>query len=314
MKKLLFLIAICLFISSNSFAWDDTGHKLTTYIAWAQMTPQAREKVFNLLMAAPEDADLSVFYLQGSRSEEAKRLELFMIASTWADIIRDNKNFKARNKKYHHGNWHYLDTLWSEENGKISIIPKTEEEGENAVERLFVFDKLMRDATKLDDDKAIALAWFLHLGGDIHQPLHCSGRVTSWAAKGDQGGNLFSLTPKDTPREKRENLHWYWDSIIGRNIPRVNDACDSDYLPKIAQEIVKKFPASKYANRLKIGKYDEWQKEGFELASKEVYKNGLKDFEMPSDKYKKRAYVISQEQIALAGYRMGQTLNEMFGK
>jgi hypothetical protein len=35
---------------------------------------------------------------------------------------------------------------------------------------------------------------------------------------------------------------------------------------------------------------------------------------MPSDKYKKRAYVISQEQIALAGYRMGQTLNEMFGK
>jgi S1/P1 Nuclease len=314
MKKLLFLIAICLFISSNSFAWDDTGHKLTTYIAWAQMTPQAREKVFNLLMAAPEDSDLSVFYLQGSRSEEAKRLELFMIASTWADIIRDNKNFKARNKKYHHGNWHYLDTLWSEENGKISIVPKTEEEGENAVERLFVFDKLMRDATKLDDDKAIALAWFLHLGGDIHQPLHCSGRVTSWAAKGDQGGNLFSLTPKDTPREKRENLHWYWDSIIGRNISRVNDACDSSYLPTIAKRIMKKFPQTSYANRLKIGKYDEWQKEGFELASKEVYKNGLKDFEMPSDKYKKRAYVISQEQIALAGYRMGQTLNEMFGK
>jgi S1/P1 Nuclease len=314
MKNLLFLIAICLVISSNSFAWDDTGHKLTTYIAWQQMTPQAREKVFNLLMAAPEDSDLSVFYLQGSRSEEAKRLELFMIASTWADIVRDNKNFKARNKKYHRGNWHYLDTLWSEENNKITIIPKTEEAGENAVERLYAFDKLMRDVTKLDDDKAIALAWFLHLGGDIHQPLHCSGRVMSWAPKGDQGGNLFSLSPKDTPREKRENLHWYWDSIIGRNVSRLNDACDSSYLPTIAKRIMKKFPQATYANRLKIGKYDEWQKEGFELASKEVYKNGLKDFETPSEKYKKRAYVISQEQIALAGYRMGQTLNEMFGK
>lgn len=313
MKKLLFLIAICLFISSNSFAWDDTGHKLTTYIAWQQMTPQAREKVFNLLMAAPEDSDLSVFYLQGSRSEEAKRLELFMIASTWADIVRD-KNFKNRNKKYHHGGWHYLDTFWSEENGKIKILPDMESDKENAVSQLFAFDTLLKDTAKSDEDKSIALAWFLHLSGDIHQPLHCSGKVTNWAPKGDQGGNLFTISPKDAPKEKRENLHWYWDSIVGRNVPRVNDACDADYLPKIAQEMMKKFPAAKFANRLKIGKYDDWQKEGFELATKEVYKNGLKDFEMPGEKYKKRAFELSQEQIAFAGYRIGKTLNEMFGK
>jgi hypothetical protein len=314
MKKLLLTIAICLFISSNSLAWDDTGHKLTSYIAWQQMTPQTREKVFNLLMSAPEDSDLSVFYLQGSRSEEAKRLELFMIAATWADIVRENKLFKVRNKKYHHGNWHYLDTFWSEENGKITVLPDQESDKENAVSQLFAFDTLLKDAAKSDEDKSTALAWFLHLSGDIHQPLHCSGRVTSWAKKGDQGGNLFTLSPKDAPKEKRENLHWYWDSIVGRNIPRVNDACDWDYLPKIAQEMMKKFPASKYANRLKTGKYGEWQAEGFEIATKEVYKNGLKDFEMPSDKYKKRAFEISQEQIALAGYRIGQTLNEMFGK
>ena len=313
MKKLLLLIAISLFISSNSFAWDDTGHKLTTYIAWQQMTPKTREKVFNLLMAAPEDSDLSVFYLQGSRSEEAKRLELFMIASTWADIVRD-KLFKVRVKKYHHGNWHYLDTFWGEENGKIKILNDVENDKENAVSQLFAFDALLKDATKLDDDKAIALAWFLHLSGDIHQPLHCSGMVNSSFPKGDQGGNLFSLTPKDTPREKRENLHWYWDSIIGRNEKRLNDACDSSYLPTIAKRIMKKFPQANYANRLKIGKYDEWQKEGFEIASKEVYKNGLKDFEMPNAKYQKKAYIISQEQIALAGYRIGETLNEMFGK
>nr|MCU0240609.1 hypothetical protein [Pyrinomonadaceae bacterium] len=108
MKTLFLSIAIVIFLTSNAFAWDDTGHKLTTYIAWQQMSPQAREKAFKILMSAPEDSDLSVFYLQGGRSEEAKRLELFMIASTWADIVRD-RDFKVRYQKYHRGTWHYLD-------------------------------------------------------------------------------------------------------------------------------------------------------------------------------------------------------------
>lgn len=313
MKKLIIFIAIAIFLTSNVFAWDDTGHKLTAYIAWQQMSPQAREKAFKILMSAPEDSDLSVFYLQGSRSEDAKRLELFEIASTWADIVRD-RNFSVRYKKYHHGTWHYLDTFWSEENGVVKILPDPDPDKENVVTQLFAFDNLLRDASKSDSEKAIALAWILHLGGDVHQPLHCSGMVSSSFPKGDQGGNLFSLTPKDTPKEKRENLHWYWDSIVVRNVPRVNDACDSDYLPKIAQKMMKKFPKSKFADKLKLGKYDEWQKEGFQLASTEVYKNGLKDFEMPSEKYKKRAFEISQEKIAFAGYRLGETLNQIFGK
>lgn len=308
MKKLIIFIAIAIFLTSNVLAWDDTGHKLTAYIAWAQMSPEAREKAFKILMSAPEDSDLSVFYLQGGRSEDAKKLELFEIASTWADIVRD-KNFSVRNKKYHHGSWHYLDNFWKEENGSIISVDLPVAK-ENAVERLNYFDALLRDASKSDEEKSIALAWILHIGGDIHQPLHCTSRVTSWSPKGDQGGNLFSISPKDS--KERENLHWYWDSIVGRNIPRANDECDADYLPKIANKMMKKFPKSKFANSLKLGSYLDWQKEGFEIATKEVYKNGLKDFEMPSEKYKKRAFEISQERIALAGYRLGETLNQIF--
>jgi hypothetical protein len=40
----------------------------------------------------------------------------------------------------------------------------------------------------------------------------------------------------------------------------------------------------------------------------------LKDFEMPSEKYKKRAFEISEQRIALAGYRLGETLNQIFGR
>ena len=310
--KLLFLIIISFAFVFSASAWDDTGHKLTTYIAWEQMSPQARERAIKILLSAPEDSDLSVFYLQDSRSAAAKQRELFIIASTWADIVRD-KNFKVRNAKYHHGTWHYTDTFWRDDNGKVELVSELEPDKENAVERLFAFDKILRDATADDADKAIALAWLLHVGGDIHQPLHDSARVTQYDPKGDQGGNLFMLSPKGATGDDRVSLHWYWDSIIGRNLPRKNDACDSDYLPAIAQMIMKKYPAAKMQNRLKLGKFDEWQKEGFQIASTKVYPASLKFGEMPADNYKKMAFDIAQEQIALAGYRLGATLNEMFG-
>ncbi len=310
--KILFLFAIIVVSVSRASAWDDTGHKLTTYIAWEQMTPQARDTAIKVLLSAPEDSDLSVFYLQDSRSAAAKQRELFMIASTWADIVRDRK-FKERNAKYHHGTWHYLDTFFRNTNGRVEVVTNLEPDKENAVERLFAFDKVLRNASTSNADKAIALAWVLHVGGDIHQPLHASGRVTEVEPKGDQGGNLFELSPKDTPREDKVNLHWFWDSIVGRNIPRVNDACDSDYLPVIAQQMTKKYPFAKMRSRLKIGKFDEWQQESFRISSTEVYPPTLKRFEMPSEAYKRRAFQIAQQQITLAGYRLGEMLNQIFG-
>lgn len=307
------LINVTVFFSTSALAWDDVGHKLTAYIAWQQMTPTAREKAVKLLRSSPEDADLSVFYLQNSRSEEANKMEFFMLAATWADIIRD-REFKNRYAKYFHGPWHYLDTFWKENNGRVEIVTDLQSDKENAVERLFFFDKQLRDTSVADSEKAIALAWFLHLSGDIHQPLHASGRVTPEEPKGDAGGNTFLLTPKDTPREKSENLHWFWDSNVKRYIPHKRDECDADYLPPIAQKMMKKFPSAKMQDRLNLGKYDVWQQESFKITTARLYPATLKRFEMPSPSYKKMAFEISQEQIALAGYRMAATLNQILSQ
>jgi hypothetical protein len=309
-KIVLILLPILSFTSSVS-AWDDAGHKISAYIAWQRMTPQAREQAAKILLASPPDADLSVFYLQDSRSEAAKKRELFMISATWADIVRDRK-FKERYDKYHHGNWHYSDTFWSSTNGKIEYL-KEAEEGGKAVEKLYDFVKVLGDSGESNEEKPIALAWFLHLAGDIHQPLHTSARVTELEPKGDQGGNLFLLTPKDTPRDKQVNLHWFWDSIVGRNIPRKNDACDSDYLPPIAEAMMKRYPFAKMRNRLALGQFDQWQKESFVRNPSEVFSADLIRYEMPSEKYKRKAMRVAEEQLTLAGYRMGETLNQIFG-
>ncbi len=305
----LFLFAL----ASSSFGWDDVGHKTTAYIAWQQMSPATREAVIRILRTAPEDSDLSAFYaLYGAEPEEMRKLEYFMIVSTWADIVRD-RSFENRYKKYHKSNWHYDDTFWKQVGGKVELVPNAEEGGV-AIDRLEDFDKALRSASTSDKDKAIDIAWVTHLIGDIHQPLHTSARVTDKEPKGDQGANLFLLTPEGTPREKQQNLHWYWDSIIPRNTPLKGDECERDYITSVAQKIMKKYPRASFGSGvIRPGEYEEWKKESFALNATDVFSPDLVRFQMPSEKYKRHAFKVAQRQLALAGYRLGETLNQIFG-
>ena len=316
-----FLINVTLFFSAPIFAWDDSGHKLAAYIAWERMTPQAREMAIKILLNAPEDSQIMALhptppdieistYPIGARSKLAKQRDFFMIVAYWADIARERKY--PNRFKFHHGTWHYLDTLWREVDGKIEVMQDETPDKENAVERLFYFDKVLKDSVTKDADKAVALAWILHLGGDIHQPLHASGRVTDVEPKGDQGGNTFSLSPKDAPR--KENLHWFWDSIVIRSVARKNDASDAEYLLPIAAKMMKKYPFEKMQSRLEIGQFDKWQNESFQVASTKLYPSTLKRGEMPTENYRKMAFGIAEQQIVLAGYRMGEMLNQIFGQ
>ncbi len=311
LKNLLLLLIVFVF-AFPARAWDDVGHKLTGYIAWQTMSPDVREKVIKILRSAPEDSDLGVLYPTGSRSDAAKNLEFFMIATYWADIVRD-RDFKIRQEKYHHGTWHYSDTFWAQENNQVKLLENPKEDGGKAVEKLFDFDKVLKDENASNADKAIALAWVLHLGGDIHQPLHTSARVTELEPKGDQGGNTFLLTPKETPRPNQVNLHWFWDSIVMRNVARKGDACDADYLAPIGKEMMKKYPLAKSQNSLSIGKFDVWQQESFKIATTELFPATLIRFQTPTANYKKNAYKIAEKQISIAGYRLGAMLNQIFG-
>lgn len=293
-------------------AWDEVGHKITAYIAWQRMTPATRDRVIKVLLSAPEDSQLATFYAgYGSRTLETRQRDFFMLVATWPDIVRD-RAFPVRSQKYGHSNWHYSDTFWQVVDGKPVLLPKPGEGG-FAVEKLVDFDRIVRDSSASDADKAIAIAWLEHLIGDIHQPLHASGRVTDLEPKGDQGANLFLLTPKDTPRDKQENLHWFWDSIIQRNTPNTADACDADYIDPIAKKIIEKYPFDKMQGRLDLGNFDDWRKESYQIATTQLYPADLKRFEMPSEKYRKNAMKISEERMALAGYRMGELFNQIFG-
>jgi hypothetical protein len=185
-------------------------------------------------------------------------------------------------------------------------------EGGLALDKMIEFIKLESSDAK-DADKAIGIAWLEHLIGDIHQPLHASARITDTEPKGDQGGNLFLLTPVGTPRDKQENIHWFWDSIVGRNMPNEDSECDQDYIEPIARDIMKKYPFSKMESRLALNDPERWKRESFEISSTRIYPPDLKRNEMPSAAYKKMALKVAEERLALAGYRMGALFDQIFG-
>ncbi|MEJ7623441.1 MAG: S1/P1 nuclease [Pyrinomonadaceae bacterium] len=294
-----------------AFGWDDTGHKISAYIAWQQMTPAVRERVIKIMTEAPEDSQLGALYATyGSQSQETRKRDFFMVASTWADMVRD-RNFATRFRKYNKGNWHYADTFWSRSgDNKITYLPAPEDGGQ-ALARLEEYNKLITSNAK-DADKAIAIAWLLHIIGDLHQPLHTSARITETEPKGDQGGNLFLLTPQGTPRADQLNLHWYWDSIIVRNVPNGANACDSEYLAPIAQRIMKEYPYAKMESRIDADRFEAWVKDSLTYAQNDVFSSDLKRFEMPSEKYKKKAFGVARLRLAMAGYRMADMFNRAF--
>lgn len=312
-KKALMAAAICFLFSGQIFAWDDVGHKITGYIAWQRMAPAAREKVIRLLRSAPEDSHLSAFYMGfGPRSEAEKQLDYFSFVPTWADVVRD-RAFPVRYAKYHKSTWHYSDTFWRQVNGKAELITDKQPGGQGVV-KLVEFDKTMRDANVPDPEKSLALAWFLHLGGDLHQPLHTSGRHTDREPEGDQGGNLFLISPEGSTGADRVNLHWFWDSIVGRNDPYREGRCESEYIKDIAESMMLRHPYATRSGSLMLGQYSDWQKESFAFASTDVFREDLKRFSAPSDDYLRNSYRVAEARLALAGYRMGETLNNIFGK
>lgn len=311
MKKILLVFSaflLCL-LPQTSFAWNDVGHKTIAYIAWENMTPEARQKAIELLLVAPEDSGLAWLIPPDGRTIAIRNREFFEIASTWADIVRDNR-YPIRRDKYHKSIWHYKDSFWKQVNGAAVDIPEMQPDEVNAIARLFASQKALSDTSIPASERAIHLAWILHLAGDIHQPLHASARVTDTEPKGDAGGNSFYLAPAPPQgsREPRLNLHWYWDSILQNAYPR-KDECDGIYIPMIGSKIMKRYPVNKMQTEASELNFDAWQRGSFATTKAELYPATLKRDVAPSKQYQDKAIKISERAMALAGYRLAKVLN-----
>jgi hypothetical protein len=288
-------------------AWGIPGHEVIARVAWDNLSPRTRRRVTALLERAPADADLaSLRPTEGTASAQERML--FVRAAAWADLMRFDDH-PARKAAYDHPGWHYINQYWPAQDASGVGVDTAgmRPDSINIVERLRALAPVVRDTSAAAADRAIALAWVMHLVGDVHQPLHCSARVTTLEPSGDAGGNTFQL-------DGRRRLHGYWDHAIDDAIPRQpSDVDDDAYIGRVAHAVERAVPRREV--RTQIANRDEalWARSSLEKAVSDVYTPALHRGQRPPADYDLHADSVALRAAAVAGYRLADLLERLLG-
>ncbi len=329
-----------------SHAWNDFGHEVVARIAWQELEPEVRSRVLALFRQAPGDSLMHCLDLNQDRrrgcgrfayrlgdaesAEDGDRL-LFERAAYWPDLARQLD-------KYNRPTWHYIGWTWrqgADGSAHDTGLPVAEP---NAVSQLVELARSVADTSGRPGKRAIHLAWIFHLVGDVHQPLHAASRVTSRPdeREGDRGGNGFALD------DWNRNLHAFWDGALdgrfraehrrqalagfasraGEPLPErfwraFGEARDREYeahKDRVAAEARGRYPLDDAVRaNLKSGDFEAWARESNRIVRESLYPPDLERGEAPSNAYADRAYGISLQRAALAGYRLADLLTNLLG-
>jgi hypothetical protein len=227
-QTLLVMIAmiIVLLFASSASAWNSPTHMVIGAIAYRILeneSPRTVSVTKTLLEKHPWYADR--WRDDVEKLAESQRGEmLFMLAARWADDIRMQAKLQRETK------WHYINFPFKPA-GEPEDIKPLAPHPDNILSALAENQRRVKSQVSADQ-RAIALAWLLHLVGDIHQPLHTVQLFTREYPHGDRGGNEVCI--RLAPGRAALDLHRLWDGLITstNNVGRLRN---------IATELLSKF-------------------------------------------------------------------------
>lgn len=284
MLKLAAFVGLALISTTQAWAWGDQGHELVGKIAQERLAGTKAlaiiQKWFGGTVAFDKLATCGDNIRAAQRSDPLRPDCLLTPAELRALPPTDN--------------WHHINLVVPPVAGQS---PEKQLAAAAAVNPPRVLAKLDESIKRLGDKKltdhqrAIALMWLLHLGGDLHQPLHAAAR------NNDKGGN--DVTVSLVPGARDLTLHSVWDSGILRSIPG-------------AEAKVKAAVKPAMANRLKPA---DWALESMAIAQNVVYKGvripaGKEDVVQLNQQYITDGQPIVIQRIAEAGVRLAELIKQ----
>jgi hypothetical protein len=316
------VVSTCLLPQGEALAWNDFGHMEVAAVAYKKLKPASKKRAIELLKRNPSYA----YWIVGASATNRDRVT-FMRAATWPDAIKrdpkhdckqadDNETLPtaAQNIGYTdklcHKYWHYVNLPFSPD-GTPVVAASTP----NAVTQIAAFRTTLSSADSDDDLKSYDLTWLLHLVGDVHQPLHCVARFDKSEPQGDQGGNTVKITGASMPPicddaeycpyGPATELHAFYDVVTGES-----------YCPAEVDTAVRALPAADVKKAANLDASD-WVQEGADLAQSTVYVSpvgvGMGPFTVDTT-YQNAALALGKQQIALAGLRLANFLEDCFAK
>ena len=199
-----------MFVVRSSDAWWEGGHHLIAVMAYELLEEGEQQELQRLLSAHPRISEDFISPINVVGPEE---INLWRIgrAAYWPDIARSQPQFTRPT-------WHYQLGATLAIGSKVNVPQTPGEVPESATldsENLHIAQavqlcrRVLRDKSKSDSDRALAICWLAHLVGDAHQPCHAGSLYfADIFSDGDRGANLI-------PTKQGENLHFFWDGILG---------------------------------------------------------------------------------------------------
>ena len=322
--RMLLIAALSMLSASPVLAWDALGHRLSAYLAYDQMNEAQRRFWVSTLQGHPryqQDFVTAMPAEIAAQGANAQARWQFGQAAVWPDIAR---GFRGLDERFHFPDRHWIDGAWVRDDvemqGNIYIdmepLPDIQGPQDQQITREYQADNVLTGlvyarrvlVTNSDpEERAIALCWLLHLGGDIHQPLHAGALYSPGVfPDGDRGGNGIAV---DTT-----NLHAMWDGAL-RGVSLQRNLSELRDIQRSLREHEFAFTPG------------TWLLESRELLHAAVYPdavisairrsertgNQLDSIET-SDSYRDGMRTMALQRIAEAGQRLLGTLNELHGQ
>jgi len=175
------IVVLGLFLfSMQAHAWGEIGHGATGKIAEERLTPKGKAFVHRILGIEP-----------------------LAVAAVWPDQVRSDARFNSFSP------YHFIEVPPGLSVEKLGAR-RAEFDAHSIIERvpeLLVQEGLSRE------QKMILFRYYVHVVGDVHQPVHVGNGL-------DRGANLCDVRwiNPESGQEQVVNLHAVWDDHLIRGI------------------------------------------------------------------------------------------------
>jgi hypothetical protein len=272
--KLFELLALILWVG-QVVSYGVVGHELICKLAEQFISKPAAEKIKKLL----------------PHSEKS-----FHEACTWADRIK------------HHGsyNWskklHYIDTPDNPPLTCFVSFPDGCSKG-CSISAMKNTSTILRDPNTSKSLKREALLFYIHIMGDMHQPLHTFGK--------GKGGNLIDVVFS----KKKVNLHHVWDDLLLlKGINSKHKGNKDEHFRYMLNRLVTNYNAILISESCK-DKGTMFCPEEWAVETNRLNCGTVLQFEENEDlafQYFEKNYPVIESLILNGAVRLAETLNQIF--
>ncbi|SBT72442.1 p1/s1 nuclease, putative [Plasmodium malariae] len=312
MIRLVLLYGI-LFIKSIA-GWSDEPHMIISQIAYDILTPHHQSILDRIFEKSYDD-----------------KLRSPIKAAVWPDAIkpidprRAPYQFTVRRNEILDifNDWHYVKEPYNPTGIYLSPYDMYAHKGKNTASGItkHIYKTLVgvgrRNLTGTYYSYNFYLRFFIHVFGDIHQPLHTINFFNSHLTSGDKGGNLITVTFGKLVG----NIHYLCDNVFNSRKKKWFNSTPQD-IKKLADKLTTTYPRTLFPRQLripsdKVSYIDEIVSESHRLAIDYVYRQlpapiltKCRQFPVPKH-FITQLKKILNKQIAIAGYRLAEYLKDI---